>query len=84
MPAVVKVCEYVVPAFDVAPVAQLVSLGDFTQPPASTAFMFAVGGGVEAPIAPHLVADVGYRVSRVAADTPLNAQSVTLGVGYRF
>jgi opacity protein-like surface antigen len=63
---------------------QLVSLGDFTQPPASTAFMFSVGGGVETPIAPHLVADVGYRVSRVSADTPLNAQSVTFGVGYRF
>ena len=64
--------------------AQLVSLGDFTQPPASNAFMFAVGGGVEAPIAPHLVADIGYRVSRVSADTPVSAQSVTFGVGYRF
>jgi opacity protein-like surface antigen len=64
--------------------AQIVSLGDFTQPPASTAFMFAVGGGVEAPIAPHLVADVGYRVSRVSADTPVSAQSVMFGVGYRF
>lgn len=64
--------------------SQLVSLGDFTQPPASTAFMFAVGGGVEAPIAPHLVADIGYRVSRVSADSPLNAQSVTFGLGYRF
>jgi opacity protein-like surface antigen len=63
---------------------QLVSLGDFTQPPSSTAFMFSVGGGVETPIAPHLVANVGYRVSRVSADTPLNAQSVTFGVGYRF
>jgi len=63
---------------------QLASLGDFTQPPSSTAFMFSVGGGVETPIAPHLVADVGYRVSRVSADTPLNAQSVTFGVGYRF
>jgi opacity protein-like surface antigen len=63
---------------------QLVSLGDFTQPPASTAFMFAVGGGVEAPIAPHLVANIGYRVSRVSADTPLNEQSVTFGMGYRF
>jgi hypothetical protein len=31
-----------------------------------------------------LVGDVGYRVSRVAADTPLNAQSVTFGIGYRF
>lgn len=64
--------------------SQLVSLGDFTQPEASTAFMFGVGGGVEAPIAPHVVADVGYRVSRVSAVTPLNAQSVTFGVGYRF
>jgi opacity protein-like surface antigen len=63
---------------------QLVSLGDFTQPPSSTAFMFSVGGGVETPIAPHLVANAGYRVSRVSADTPLNAQSVTFGVGYRF
>jgi hypothetical protein len=63
---------------------QIVSLGDFTQPAASTAFMFSLGGGVEAPIAPHLVADVGYRVSRVSADTPVSAQSVTFGVGYRF
>jgi opacity protein-like surface antigen len=64
--------------------AQLVSTGEFVQPAASTAGMFAVGGGVEAPIAAHLVADIGYRVSRVSADTPLNAQSVTFGVGYRF
>jgi opacity protein-like surface antigen len=64
--------------------SQLVSLGDFTPPAASTAFMFSVGGGVETPIAPHLVADVGYRFSRVSADTPLNAQSVTFGMGYRF
>ena len=60
------------------------SLGDFTQPPASTAFIFAVGGGLDAPIASHLVAHVGYRVSRVSADTPLNAQSLTFGLGYRF
>ena len=64
--------------------SQLVSLGDFSQPAASTAFMFAVGGGVEAPIAPHLVADVGYRVSRVAADTRLNALWVRWGGGYIF
>jgi opacity protein-like surface antigen len=64
--------------------AQLVSTGEFVQPAASTAGMFSVGGGVEAPIAPHVVADIGYRVSRVAADTPLTAQSVTFGVGYRF
>lgn len=64
--------------------AQLLSTGEFVQPAASTAAMFCLGGGVEAPIAPHLVADVGYRVSRVSADTPLTAQSVTFGVGYRF
>jgi opacity protein-like surface antigen len=64
--------------------SQIVSLGDFTQPAASTSFMFAVGGGVETPIAPHLVADVGYRVSRISASTPVSAQSVTFGVGYRF
>jgi len=64
--------------------SQIVSLGDFTQPSGSTAFMFSVGGGVEVPIVPHFVASAGYRVSRVSADTPVNAQSVTFGVGYRF
>jgi len=64
--------------------AQLMSLGDFTPPGASTAFMFAVGGGVEAPIAPHLAVEIGYRMSRVSADSPINAQSVTFGLGYRF
>ena len=64
--------------------SQIVSLGDFTQLPSSTAFMYAFGGGVESPIGPHLLANVGYRLSRVEADTPVNAQSVTFGVGYRF
>ena len=45
--------------------SQLVSLGDFTQPAATTAFMFTLGGGVDVPVAPHLMIDVGYRVSRV-------------------
>jgi len=64
--------------------SQIVSLGDFTPPPASTAFMFSVGGGVEVPIVPHFVANAGYRVSRISADTPVNTQSVTFGVGYKF
>jgi opacity protein-like surface antigen len=64
--------------------ATLVSLGEYTQPPASNAFMFSAGGGVEIPVLQHLSADVGYRYSRVSADTPLNAQSVTFGLGYRF
>jgi opacity protein-like surface antigen len=64
--------------------AQIVSLGDFTAPPASTALMFALGGGVDVPIASHLVATAGYRVSHISADTPVSPQSVTFGVGYRF
>jgi opacity protein-like surface antigen len=63
---------------------QLVSLGDYVQPAASNAFMLSFGGGVQAPVAPHLVVDVGYRVARVSTDTPFNAQSVTFGFGYKF
>ena len=42
--------------------SQIESLGDFTPPAASTAFMFSLGGGVEVPIAPHFAATAGYRV----------------------
>jgi len=63
---------------------QVVSMGDFTQPAATTAFTFSLGGGVAIPVAHHWTADVGYRFSRVSADTPLNAQGMTFGVGYRF
>jgi hypothetical protein len=63
---------------------QLVSAGDFTAPPASTAFMFTLGGGVEIPVTRRWAVDAGYRFSRVAADTPLNAQGATFGFGYRF
>jgi hypothetical protein len=64
--------------------AQLTSLGDYTAPPATNNFMFSLGGGVEMPVAARLVANVGYRYSRVAAETPLNAQGLTFGFGYRF
>lgn len=64
--------------------SQLVSLGDFTQPAATNALMISGGGGIEAPIARHLVVDAGYRLSHVNADTPLHAQGLTFGVGYRF
>jgi opacity protein-like surface antigen len=63
---------------------QIVSLGDFTPPPATTALMLSLGGGVEAPVAPHLMVDVGYRYSRIATTTPLNSQGLTFGFGYRF
>jgi opacity protein-like surface antigen len=64
--------------------SQIESAGDFTAPAPSTAFMFTLGGGVEIPMARHWAADVGYRFSRVAADTPVNAQGATFGFGYRF
>lgn len=63
---------------------QIVALGDFTQPAATNAFAFAVGGGIEAAVARHVVVDVGYRVTRIDTDTAFNAQSVTFGFGYRF
>jgi opacity protein-like surface antigen len=51
--------------------------------------MFSLGGGMQVPVAPHWVADVGYRYSRIAADSTLsasalNANGMTIGVGYRF
>jgi opacity protein-like surface antigen len=57
--------------------------------PASTAFMFTFGGGVQVPVVPHWVLDAGYRYSRIAADStlsasPLNANGMTFGFGYRF
>lgn len=62
----------------------LVTMGDFTQPAASTSFMFTAGAGVEVPVAPHVNVDVGYRLSRIDADTPLTAHSFVAGIGYRF
>jgi opacity protein-like surface antigen len=64
--------------------SQLVSLGDFTNPAATNAFMFTLGGGVQVPIAPRLNVDVGYRLSRINTDTPVNAHSIIAGIGYRF
>jgi opacity protein-like surface antigen len=64
--------------------SQIVSIGDFTQPAASNAPMISAGGGIEAEIAPNLTLDVGYKLSHVGADTPINAQSVMFGFGYRF
>jgi hypothetical protein len=67
----------------------ILSAGDFTAPPASTAPMYTLGGGVQVPLAPHWVVDTGYRYARIAADStlsasPLNANGMTFGFGYRF
>jgi opacity protein-like surface antigen len=64
--------------------SQIIAIGAFTQPAASSAFTFSFGGGLEVPVAPHWAVDAGYRFSRVSADIPLNAQGMTFGLGYRF
>jgi hypothetical protein len=77
------------PAVGADVTSAIISSGSFTTPPASTAFMFTLGGGVQVPVAPHWVLDAGYRYSRIAADStlsasPLNANGMTFGIGYRF
>jgi opacity protein-like surface antigen len=67
----------------------IVAAGAFTAPPASNAFMLTLGGGVQVPVKPHWVFDAGYRYTRIAADStlsasPLNANGMTFGLGYRF
>jgi opacity protein-like surface antigen len=67
----------------------IVSAGGFTAPPASNAFMFTAGGGVQVSVARHWVVDTGYRYARIAADTtlstlPLTTNGMSFGFGYRF
>jgi opacity protein-like surface antigen len=77
------------PAVGTDVTSTLVSAGSYTAPPASTAFMLMLGGGVQVPLVPHWAVDVGYRYSRLAADTTLSASALntnvmTFGFGYRF
>jgi opacity protein-like surface antigen len=77
------------PAVGTDVTAALASSGSFTAPPASSAFMFTLGGGAQVPVAPHWVLDAGYRYSRIAADStlsasPLTTNGMTFGFGYRF
>jgi len=67
----------------------IVTAGDFTTPPGSTASMFTLGGGAQVLVAPHWTVETGYRYARIAADStlstsPLNANGMTFGFGYRF
>jgi opacity protein-like surface antigen len=69
--------------------SNLTSSGAVTALSNTSAAMVMFGGGVRVPIASRWAADVGYRVSRIAADTSLasdalNTQTLTFGVGYRF
>ena len=56
------------PAVGADVTSSLVATGSYLAPPASTAFMFMLGGGAQIPLVPHWAADVGYRYSRIAAD----------------
>ena len=68
-----------------ADVTQPIELaGLFSQPAPSTEFMTTLGGGVDVNVAKHWTVDSAYRFSRIAADTPLHAQGLTFGFGYRF
>jgi len=67
----------------------LVTSGALTTPGPSNAFMFTLGGGLQYPVIPHWVVDVGYRYSRIAADQTLspsaiNTNGMSFGFGYRF
>ena len=69
--------------------AALASEGSLAAPQSSTALMLTFGGGVELPVVKRWVADVGYRYSRIAAESslsadPLNTNAMTFGFGYRF
>jgi hypothetical protein len=64
--------------------SEVESSGSFTLPASSTNAMYSVGGGVQVPLFGSWAADIGYRFSRIEADTPVNTQGVTFGVGYRF
>jgi len=64
--------------------SQVESSGSFAPPPATTVLMYSFGGGVQVPVFGPWTADVGYRFSRFNADTPVNAQGVTFGIGYGF
>src|SRR5262245_28804243 len=56
---------------DITPM--LIALGSYTVPPASNAAMFMLGGGAEIPTVRHWAVDLGYRYSRIAADSTLSA-----------
>ena len=78
-----------VPAVGTDVTSTLETSGMLLAPSSSNAFMYTLGGGVQLPVAQHWAADLGYRYSRIAADTALSSgalrtNAVTFGFGYRF
>jgi opacity protein-like surface antigen len=63
---------------------QISTLGVFTPPAASNALMLTAGAGAQFDLASHWAVDTEYRLSRISASTPLHAQGLAFGLGYRF
>lgn len=63
---------------------QILSAGDFALPSPTSSFMFSAGAGARVNVAKRWAFDGGYRFSRISADTPIHAQGLTFGLGYRF
>jgi len=77
------------PAIGANVTTAIVAAGEVTPPAASNALMLTVGAGMQFPVAPHWVVDGGYRYSHIGSDatlsaTPLSANGITFGIGYRF
>lgn len=64
--------------------SKLITLGLFQKPAATNEWLYSAGAGANVLLDRHFVVDGGYRYDHVSGDTPLHAQSVTVGVGYRF
>jgi opacity protein-like surface antigen len=69
--------------------ATLETSGVLPTPARTNAFMYTLGGGVQVPVTHHWAGDLGYRYSRIAADTALSTgalgtNAITFGFGYRF
>lgn len=62
----------------------VVSGGYFTAPATSNALMVRFVAGLKIPIGTRLVGDIGYNVSRISNDTPVSAQGLGFGVGFKF
>jgi opacity protein-like surface antigen len=78
-----------VPAAGTDITSTLETSGVLLAPSRTNAFMYTLGGGVQVPVAQHWAADLGYRYSRIAADTALSTgalgtKAMTFGFGYRF
>ena len=78
-----------VPAVGADVTSSLETSGALLAPARTNAFMYMLGGGVQVPVAQHWAADLGYRYSRIGADTALSTgalgtNAMTFGFGYRF